>query len=104
MEVAWNLLDGEGSDQPAPVLLLEGLLGHIKLFVLVGFIENLKVTRLDEVAILVNATLGYRPNIGMMRHEHILDIQRDDFARILGELDVDVDATLAHTVTSFRRG
>jgi hypothetical protein len=59
MKVARHFFDCERAHKPAAVFLLERLLSNIELPVLVGFIENLKVTLVYEFALSINTPLGY---------------------------------------------
>lgn len=92
VEIAWNFLDSKRAYEPAAPFPLKGLFGYFQLPQGIGLMEYFEAPLLQEVAIFIEPPLGDGSYIGVMRHQHIHNIERDDLAGQSGELNVDVDA------------
>lgn len=98
VEVPGHLLHSEGALDAAPILTIESMLGHLVLFHLVRLTQQFEIPGIQVVTIGIQTELLDGPDVGVMRHHDILQVEGDDLAGEPRELYVQVDSNSIHSI------
>jgi hypothetical protein len=76
VEVPWDLFYTKFSTQPAAIVVLKGLFGHLELTFLIGFLEKFEaLSTIDRTAVPIESVLLNGAEVGGMRHHGILNVE-----------------------------